>query len=92
MAERNKFMLTGRYKGTNGAQIDLGAMNIAPGSVHVTAGGQELQENVDYRVDYSSGLVTILNQSIIESGTKVNASVESNETYGMQRKTMLGVN
>ncbi len=92
MAEQNKFLLAGRYKGTNGAQIDLGATNIAPGSVHVTAGGQELQENVDYRVDYSMGMVTILNQSIIESGTKVNASVESNDTYGMQRKTMLGVN
>ena len=92
MAEQNKFLLTGRYKGTNGAQIDLGAINIAPGSVVVTAGGQTLQENVDYRVDYSMGMVTILNQSIIESGTKVNASVESNDTYGMQRKTMLGVN
>ncbi len=92
MAEQNKFLLSGRYKGTNGAQIDLGATNIAPGSVHVTAGGQELQENVDYRVDYSMGIVTILNQSIIESNTKVSASVESNETYGMQRKTMLGVN
>ncbi len=92
MAEQNKFQLVGRYKGTNGAQIDLGATSIAPGSVVVTAGGMTLQENVDYRVDYSMGIVTILNQSIIESGTKVNASVESNDTYGMQRKTMLGVN
>ena len=92
MAEQNKFMLTGRYKGTNGAEIDLGATNIAPNSVHVTAGGVELTENVDYRVDYSMGTVYILNQSIIEAGTKINASVESNDTYGMQRKTMLGVN
>ena len=92
IAEQNKFMLTGRYKGTNGAEIDLGASNISPGSVHVTAGGVELTENVDYRVDYSMGIVTVLNQNIIESGTKVNASVESNDTYGMQRKTMLGVN
>ena len=92
IAEQNKFMLTGRYKGTNGAEIDLGANNIAQGSVHVTAGGVELTENVDYRVDYSMGIVTVLNQSIIDSGQKVNASVESNDTYGMQRKTMLGVN
>ena len=92
MAEQNKFLLSGRYKGTNGAEIDLGATNIAQGSVVVTAGGVTLTENVDYRVDYSMGMVYILNQSIIDAGTKINASVESNDTYGMQRKTMLGVN
>ena len=91
-AEKNKFLLTGRYKGTNGAEIDLGATNIAQGSVKVTAGGVELTENVDYRVDYSMGTVYILNQSIIDAGTKINASVESNDVYGMQRKTFLGVN
>ena len=92
IAEQDKFLLTGRYKGTNGAEIDLGATNIAPHSVVVTAGGQTLTENVDYRVDYSMGVVYITNQSIIESGTKVNASVESNETYAMQRKTFIGMN
>ena len=70
IAEQNKFLLTGRYKGTNGAEIDLGATNISPGSVVVTAGGVNLTENVDYRVDYSMGIVTILNQSLIDSETK----------------------
>ena len=92
IAEQNKFLLAGRYKGTNGAEIDLGATNIAPGSVVVTAGGVTLTENVDYRVDYSMGMVTILNQSLIDAGTKINASVESNDVYGMQRKTMMGLN
>ena len=92
IAEQNKFLLAGRYKGTNGAEIDLGATNIAQGSVKVTAGGVELTENVDYRVDYSMGTVYILNQSLIDAGTKISASVESNEVYGMQRKTFLGVN
>ena len=92
IAEQNKFQLAGRYKGTNGAEIDLGATNITPGSVVVTAGGVTLTENVDYRVDYSMGMVTILNQSIIDAGTKIDAHVESDDTYGMQRKTFLGVN
>ena len=91
-AEQNKFLLTGRYKGTNSAEIDLGATNIAPGSVVVTGGGVELTENVDYRVDYSMGIVTITNQSLIDSNTKISASVESNDVYGMQRKTFLGLN
>ena len=38
------------------------------------------------------GRVNIINQSIIDAGTNISASVESNDTYGMQRKTMLGVN
>ena len=92
IAEHDKFMLTGQYKGTNGSQIDLGATNIAQGSVVVTAGGVTLTENSDYTVDYNMGIVTIINQSIIDAGTTVNASVESNDNYGMQRKTMMGVN
>ncbi|MCF0198699.1 MAG: cell surface protein SprA, partial [Bacteroidaceae bacterium] len=92
IAEHDKFLLTGQYMGTNGSQIDLGASNIAPGSVVVTAGGVTLTENVDYTVDYNMGYVTITNQSIIDAGTTVNASVETNDNYGMQRKTMMGVN
>ncbi|MDE5787856.1 MAG: cell surface protein SprA, partial [Bacteroidaceae bacterium] len=92
IAEHDKFLLTGQYKGTNDSQIDLGATNIAQGSVVVTAGGVTLTENSDYTVDYNMGIVTIINQSIIDAGTTINASVESNDNYGMQRKTMMGVN
>ena len=92
IAEHDKYLLTGQYKGSNGSQIDLGVTNIAQGSVVVTAGGVTLTENSDYTVDYNMGIVTIINQSIIDAGTNVNASVESNDNYGMQRKTMLGVN
>ena len=92
MAEKNKFLLTGEYKGSSANEINLGAYNLAPGSVTVTAGGVTLTENSDYTVDYASGIVTIINQSIINAGTKIDASVESNDTYGMQRKTFLGFN
>ena len=92
IAEHDKYLITGQYKGANGSQIDLGATNIAQNSVVVTAGGVTLTENTDYTVDYNMGIVTIINQSIIDAGTTVNASVESNDNYGMQRKTMLGVN
>ena len=37
-----------------GGDIQLGAFNVPPGSVRVTAGGQTLKENVDYTVDYTS--------------------------------------
>ena len=92
ISEHDKFLLTGRYKGTNAGEIDLGVTNIARGSVVVTAGGVTLTENSDYTVDYNMGRVTIINQSLIDAGTNISASVESNDTYGMQRKTMLGLN
>lgn len=91
IAEKNKFMLTGEYKASSGSEIDLGATNVARGSVRVTAGGVTLTENVDYTVDYSLGRVTILNESIISSGTPVSVSLENQSTYNMQRKTMVGL-
>ena len=91
IAEKNKFILRGEYKASSGAEIDLGATNVARGSVKVTAGGATLTENVDYTVDYASGRVTILNESIISSGTPVSVSLENQSTYSMQRKTMMGL-
>ena len=92
IAEKDKYLLTGQYKGTSANVISLGAYNVPRGSVKVTAGGVELTEGSDYSVDYSAGEVTILNQSIIDAQTNVQVSLEDNTSYGMQRKTMLGLN
>ena len=91
-AEKDKFLLIGQFKGTSANVISLGAGNVPQGSVVVTAGGVTLKEGSDYTVDYSAGEVTILNQSIIDAGTNVSVSLESNTEYGEQRKTMYGVN
>ena len=92
IAEKNKFILTGQFRGTSANVISLGAYNVPQGSVVVTAGGVRLTEGVDYTVDYYAGEVTILNQSILDAGTAVNVSLESNTDYGQQRKTMFGLN
>jgi len=92
IAEKNKYLITGEYKATRNDEIQLGAMNVPRGSVVVTAGGQTLMEGSDYTVDYSSGIVKILNKSILDAGTSINVSLESNTDYGMQRKTMFGMN
>lgn len=91
-AEKNKYIISGQYKATRNDEIQLGAMNIPQGSVVVTAGGQTLSEGSDYTVDYYSGVVRILNQSLLDAGTPINVSLESNTDYGMQRKTMFGIN
>jgi len=92
MSEKNKYVLTGKYKGTNSSEIRLNAMNVPRGSVTVTAGGATLVENVDYTVDYAMGVVTILNQSLLESGTNINVQLENQSTFGMQRKGLYGLN
>lgn len=91
ITEKNKFLIKGEYKASSSSEIQLGASNVAKGSVRVTAAGVTLQENVDYSVDYTSGVVTILNENIISSGTSVSVSLENQSTYSMQRKTMTGI-
>lgn len=90
-ADKNKFSLVGEYQSSGGATIRLNAMNVPRGSVVVTAGGVVLTENSDYTVDYSMGIVTITNQSIIDSGTNVSVSLENQSLFSMQRKTLLGL-
>ncbi len=92
IAEKNKYILAGQFRGTSANVISLGAYNVPQGSVVVTAGGMTLNEGSDYSVDYSAGEVTILNQSIIDAGTSVNVSLESNTDFAQERKTMFGLN
>ena len=90
-ADKNKFSLVGEYQASGGATIRLNAMNVPRGSVVVMAGGVVLTENSDYTVDYSMGIVTITNQSIIDSGTNVSVTLENQSMFSMQRKTLLGL-
>lgn len=92
VVEKDKFLLTGQYQGSSGNTISLGATNVPRGSVVVTAGGVTLSENSDYTVNYATGEVTIINQSIIDAGTAVSVSLESTGETAMERKTLLGLN
>lgn len=89
-SEKNKFTLEGYYSSQSGSEISLNAMNVAQGSVTVTAGGVQLVENVDYTVDYTMGRVSIINEGILNSGTPINISLESNSGFSVLKKTFLG--
>ena len=92
MTEKDKFLLSGYYSSSGGSQISLNTYNIAQGSVVVKAGGMTLTENVDYTVDYTFGTVTILNEGILNSGTTVQCSVESENTTGYENtQHLMGV-
>ena len=89
-AEKNKFMIAGTYQSSAGSDIPLNAMNVPRGSVNVTAGGIQLVENIDYTVDYTLGRVQIINQGLLESGTPVRISLESQSLFNIQTKTLVG--
>ncbi len=99
-ANLNRFKLVGKSKssgsagggigGGTGGDYQLG-YNIPRGSVTVTAGGQTLQENVDYEINYDLGTLRVTNQAIISSGVPVNIAFENNQAFGLQQKNFLGV-
>ena len=88
IAEKNKFLLRGQYTGSMSNTIQLGATNVARGSVIARANGIILTENVDYIVNYSSGTVSIINENL--SNSSISVSLENQSTFNTQRKTMLG--
>ena len=90
MAEKDKFVLKGQYSSESGSVIRLNATSIPQGSVKVTAGGVPLVENTDYIVDYNMGTVTIINTALIESKTPIQVSLENNQFFGFQTKTLVG--
>jgi cell surface protein SprA len=90
MAEKNKFKLAGQYSSESGSEIRLNATSIPQGSVKVTAGGVPLSENTDYTVDYNMGTVRIINSALIESQTPIQVSLENNQFFGFQTKSLVG--
>ncbi len=90
--EKNKFILTGEYRSSAGAEIRLGATNVPRGSVRVTAGGRQLVENQGFTVDYNMGVVRILDEVALESNSPVSVSLESQSFFNMQRKSLVGTN
>ncbi|MDR9486872.1 cell surface protein SprA [Salibacter sp.] len=88
--DKNRFTIKGEFQSSSSNEIALNALNVPEGSVKVTAGGRELVENQDYTVDYTLGRVKILNEGLLESGTPINISLESNASFNVQTQTLFG--
>ena len=91
MTEKDKFLLSGYYSSSGGAEISLNAFNVPQGSVVVTAGGRTLVENVDYIVDYVFGRVTIINDGVLNSGASINVSTENSASNGIKKYNLMGL-
>lgn len=88
--DKNRYKIKGTYKSSSSSEISLGAPNVPQGSVGVTAGGIKLTENIDYTVDYNLGRVKIINEGVLNSGTPIKVSLESNSLFSIQSKALFG--
>lgn len=90
ITNKNKYYIEGSYRSSYGSEFHFTGGG-ATKSVKVTAGGITLTENVDYTVNYDMGVVTIINQSILASGTPIQISPEVDDAYQTDKR-MFGVN
>ncbi|MCS6824097.1 MAG: cell surface protein SprA [Cytophagaceae bacterium] len=91
IAAKNKFFLRGKFQSSSSSEIPLsGALNLAQGSVVVTAGSRTLVEGTDYTVDYNQGKVKILNEGILTSGQEVKIRYEKQDLFNFRRKAFFG--
>ncbi len=90
-SDKNKFQLTGTFRSSGDDGIPIGAFNVPRGSVRVTAGGQRLQEGVDYTVDYELGRVKIINEALRASDIPISVTSENNALFKQKTKIFTGL-
>ncbi|MCQ2188772.1 MAG: cell surface protein SprA [Paludibacteraceae bacterium] len=90
-AENAKFKIVGEYKSSSGSEIRIKPY-AKRGSVRVVAGGRTLEEGTGYTVDYSAGIVRILDEAVLASNSQVSVTSESENMFSTQKTSLLGVN
>jgi len=79
-----------KYTGGVSSTLQLGAFNLVEGSVRVTIGGNQLVEGTDFRVDYNSGTVTILDPNLLSTG-QVNVEYDVHDIFTNATKNILAM-
>jgi hypothetical protein len=87
----NLYVLKGSAKGESGISnsFSLG-LNVVQGSVGVFLGQSKLTENIDYSVDYTTGVVVIRNSAALTS-KDLRITYESNDLFSLASKTFIGL-
>ncbi|MDZ7718971.1 MAG: cell surface protein SprA [Balneolaceae bacterium] len=89
-SSKNSFYLfSGTSRGGVQENFNLG-IALVEGSVRVYANGTQLQENVDYQVDYSFGSITILNERYTAPGQDIRIEYENQSLTSIEQKTFTG--
>ncbi|MGE5480441.1 MAG: cell surface protein SprA [Chloroflexota bacterium] len=88
---RDRFVISGEVTGRATNNISLGAFNLAPNSVRVSLDGVTLRENDDYRVNYYSGTLTILNPRASLPNANLRVEYEQQDMFNVSTKTLAGL-
>ncbi len=89
-ALHNKFFFKGRYQASSSSEIILPGINIAPGSVVVIVGSNQLKEGVDFTIDYTLGRLKIINEGALSSGQEIRIRFEKQDLFNFRRKSFYG--
>ncbi len=87
---KDRFLFKGEYSASVTSVYNIG-FNVVENSVKVTLGGRTLTNGYDYKVDYSIGQVTILNQDALVSGADLKITYEKNDLFQLASKTLVGL-
>ena len=87
----SNYRIVGEFKSATQSVFPLG-FQIVEQSVRVTSDGRPLVEGADYRVNYTSGTVEIVNPLYLQSGQQIEVSAEQQDLFsGVTSKTLLGL-
>lgn len=92
--DRDRFVISGEVTGSSstGGKFQIPqAFNLAPGSVKVTLNGAPLQEYADFRVEYFTGQVTVINPNAFLPNARLEVEYEQNDPFNIATKTILGL-
>ena len=86
---QSKFFMKVSYKSPI-TEIRIQAWDIIEGSEVVTVGGRRLAKDVDYRINYQTGVVSILDSASIPEDQEIGITYKKAGGFGTASKTLLG--
>ncbi len=89
-SKNNIYEIKGTAKGGASDTYNLG-IALVEGSVKVFSNGVQLNEGVDYSVDYSLGNIFITNKKYLAPGQQISIQYESNQLLQIQQTSFTGI-
>jgi hypothetical protein len=86
---RSMFYLEVDYQ-TPVTELRIDAWDLIEGSEVVTASGRRLERNRDYRINYQTGVITILDQASIDANDEINVTYNRAGGFAAFSKTLMG--
>jgi len=89
-AIRNQSKFYMEVKSSSVSPVHELGMNVIENSEKVLLNGTTLTKDVDYRIDYLTGTLTILNEQALNPNANLEISYESQQLFTIDKKTLMG--